>query len=127
MDKILNITARLENKKRKEQIEAFRLKVEAVRMIAQCSTCQLKCAMCGHHVEAGSCCDSTDRDLNLCENCQAEYADFQDMMSGKRIMEVFWHNEAWMNLWSTWLKYQEAIRKFKSTPEFKQLAAKSER
>ena len=49
MEKVLNITARLEKKRQKEQVEAYRDKFEAMQRVLQCSACHFRCAMCGRH------------------------------------------------------------------------------
>ena len=124
MEKILNITNRIEEKKQKEQIKTYRHKIETVQKVIQCSLCHFKCAMCGYHLE------STDQspsqvsslpDLFLCENCRDEFEDFSKMKSEKRGSDIRWHNKEWINLWSAWLDYQHAIRGFKDSGEFKQL------
>lgn len=134
MDNILNITDRLESKKRKEQIEAFRGRVNALQKIVQCSSCRLRCGMCGHHLVPDASCPSASdsdslpshTDLNLCASCRTEFNDFLEMASGKKGAEVFWHNREWMNLWSSWLDYREAIREFRDSPEFRQLNTENE-
>ena len=127
MNKVLNITNRLEDKKRKQQIEAHRHKVETVQKIVQCASCHFRCAMCGYNLDA---IDSSHPPVPspagfyLCEKCRAEFEDFSKMVRGKKGSEVFWHNKEWMNLWSAWLDYQQAIGEFKKSVEFKQITKK---
>jgi hypothetical protein len=129
MVKVLDFTDRLDGKKRKEQIKAYRAKVEAVQTVVQCSSCRLKCAMCGDHMhrEDLACPPaSASRELNLCETCQDEYQDFLEMRSGKSDRKVFWHNKEWMHLWASWLEYQKAMKDFRSSHEFKSLLTEPE-
>ena len=82
MDKVLSITDRLKDKKRKKHEELYRQKAETLQRIVQCSSCQLSCAMCGSHFDMPDVvCPpaSSYPDLNLCECCRAEYNDFLEM------------------------------------------------
>ncbi|MBW2345196.1 MAG: hypothetical protein JRF53_14555 [Deltaproteobacteria bacterium] len=36
--------------------------------------------------------------------------------------QIPWHNKEWKKMWSAWLNYQEAIRKFRNSEKFKQSA-----
>jgi hypothetical protein len=51
MEKVLNITGRIEDKKRQEQITSNRNKFDAVQRLLQCGSCRFKCAMCGRQAE----------------------------------------------------------------------------
>ena len=124
MNNVLNINDRLEEKRQKQQAEVHRHKIEAVQRSIQCSSCHYKCAMCGYHLEtADSSCPSelSPSDLNLCKSCRAEFEDFTKILGGKKDSKVFWHNKEWMYLWSAWLDYIKAIKKFRKSKEFKQL------
>jgi len=129
MDKVLNITDRLKNKKHKENEEVYRQKAETVQRVVQCSSCQLSCAMCGTHLESTeSCCPPATSypNLNLCEYCRAEYNDYLEMSAGNKRSDIFWHNNEWIKLWSAWVEYHKAIKKFRNSKEFKQLTKESE-
>jgi hypothetical protein len=131
MDKILHITDRLESKKKKQQVETYRKRIDALRAIMQCSSCCFKCAMCGHQMGANSACgsapvSSSQPDAHLCESCRIEFNDYIDMVNGKKEAEVFWHNREWLNLWSAWVAYQESIREFRNSPECKRLNTEKE-
>ena len=124
MNNVLNITGRLKEKRQKQQAEVHRHKIETVQRFVQCSSCHYRCAMCGSHVEhTDSSCPSeiSFSDLNLCESCRAEFEDFTKILSGKKGTNVFWHNKEWIKLWSAWLDYIKAIKKFRNSNEFKQV------
>lgn len=124
MEKVVNLTDRLEDKKRKEQVENHRHKSETVQRIVQCASCQFRCAMCGHHVketEAPCVSPSFPEDCNLCQTCRAEYEDFLEISKGKKGSGVFWHNMEWLKLWTAWSDYQKAIGEFRNSDEFRQL------
>ncbi len=125
MNKVLNITSRLEDKKRKHQIEIYRDKIETVQRFVQCSSCHFKCAMCGHHFENTESIyppsSSPSPGFYLCESCRAEFEDFLKITSGKKGSDVFWHNKEWVKLWSSWLDFRQAIGDFKNSAEFEQI------
>ena len=122
--KVLDITQRLQEKCRKQHIEANRDKVETTQRIVQCGLCQIKCAMCGYHARSAD----SPRQLilspfgfSLCEICSAEFEDFLKIKQGKLEADVFWHNTEWLKLWSAWLDFQRTIMDFRNSSEFKQL------
>lgn len=118
MDKILNITERLEHRKRKEQVETYRDKFETVQRIVHCSGCRYKCAMCGRHMEPSepeSAC-RVDTEFNLCDSCRSEYEQFKKMKRDNTADSgLFWHNREWMALWAAWCEYQRAIFRFRKS------------
>jgi len=125
MNKVLNITDRLEDRKRKQQAEVHHHKVETIQRIVQCSLCQFRCAMCGYHLNVtDSSCPtaSSPSDFNLCESCRAEFEDFLEMSREKKGSNVFWHNQEWVKLWSAWLDYYQAMGEFRNSTQFKQLS-----
>ncbi|MBW1901918.1 MAG: hypothetical protein JRJ20_09810 [Deltaproteobacteria bacterium] len=129
MDKVFSITDRLRDKKRKEHEETHRQKAATVQRLVQCSSCQLSCAMCGSHLDApDSSCPpaSSYSNLNLCECCRAEYNDFLGMSNENKSSEIFWHNKEWMKLWSAWIEYHKAIKKFRNSNEFRRLIKESD-
>ena len=127
MKKILNITDRLEDRKRTEQIETYRNKFESVQRLLQCSGCHFKCSMCGHHVERSEATvRSPANDFNLCGNCLAEFEDFLSIShKDNQKEEIFWHTEEWVELWSSWMKFQRALNGFKASINLKQLNHRS--
>ena len=128
MEKVLNITDRLEDKKRKQQLALYRQQVETIQRIVQCASCHLRCAMCGCHLKGAeaSCPVSSSRGFTLCQSCDAEFQDFLKMTKGRRRKDIFWHNQEWLDLWSAWLDYQNALRAFRRSPEFHEITTKSE-
>ena len=125
MSKVLSISDRLDEKRRREQLERHHSKVETVKRAVQCSSCHLKCAMCSIHFEAddSSCCPSisSSQDFNLCETCRSEFEDYLEIADGRKGADIFWHSNKWLKLWSAWVEYQEAIIEFRNSREFRQL------
>jgi hypothetical protein len=124
MNKILNITNKLEDKKRKQQKKIHRGKMETLQRIVQCSSCHFKCAMCGYHLstaDSPNAPSSSPSNFYLCESCRDEFREYMKMTSGKKESDIFWHNREWMKLWSAWFDFQQAIKEFKNSVEFEQL------
>jgi len=125
MEKVLSITARLEDKRRKQQVEAYRDKFEAVQRILQCSSCHFKCAMCGCHTKGAESSSPPPIDSiesTLCESCRSEFEAFQEISTeGRTEPDMFWRNNEWIELWARWLDYQHSINKFRNSFDFKQL------
>ncbi len=129
MEKVLNITDRLKDKKRKKDEEIYRQRAETVKRTIQCSSCHLSCAMCGSHLDApDSCCPNASSypSLNLCEYCRAEYIDFLEMSKRNKGSNIVWHNKEWVNMWSAWSEYHKAIERFRNSNEFKKMIKETE-
>lgn len=123
MDKIVDLEKRLADKKKKEHVAQHRAKIEAVQKVVQCSSCRLRCAVCGFQLpgkgEAGH--SSTFRGLIFCEGCRKEFEDFLSIRKGEKESDIFWHNKEWFNMWSAWLNYRKAMIAFMNSKEFKRV------
>jgi len=129
MNKILDISDRLKDKQRDEQIQSHRQRVETLQRTIHCALCASKCAMCGQHFNAGETyCppETAAAELNLCESCRAEYEAFMARASAREDRRMFWHNQEWVRMWSAWLDYNEAIRDFRRSHEFRRLIQDSD-
>lgn len=121
MDNIVNIEKRLEKKKRKEHLERYRNKIRSLQRSVQCSSCHLRCAMCGFHIEANVASDQKfklSQGFTLCEDCRMEFEDFISFSRDGEMSELFWHNAEWREMWSSWLRYRDALKAFIASPEF---------
>ncbi|MFH1488281.1 MAG: hypothetical protein ABII06_05215 [Pseudomonadota bacterium] len=128
--KIVNLGERIESRKRKRQVDHYRGKIEALKKIIQCSSCHIKCAMCGLHVEFGGTAKETrfpPFGLIFCESCRAEFQDFLSVSRGEKPSGIFWHNQEWKNMWSAWLNYRRAINAFTDSREFRELLEEIDR
>ena len=125
MEKVLSITGRIEDKKRRKQIESNRDKFDAVQRMLQCGSCRFKCAMCGRHAENPTSSDSQEMpysEFTLCESCNAEFEDYMKIAEKKGTPhDIFWHNREWVEMWSSWVKYRRSLSKFRSSFHFEQL------
>lgn len=124
MKKIVDLEERIENKRQKESLKQYRGKIDTIQKIIQCSSCHLKCAMCGVQVEMnGSPQKSHPAHLGLrfCDSCREELDEFLSIARGGKQPTVFWHNKEWKDMWSTWLDYRKAMAAFLQSSEFKLL------
>lgn len=124
MTKLVDITDRLEEKRRGRQVHLHREKLEAIKRIAYCSSCRLRCALCGCTLDGlkeGALPNLASPHLNLCESCRSDFEDFLDTVSRQKSPQLPWHNEQWKKLWSAWLEYQRAVREFRNSSEVKRL------
>jgi hypothetical protein len=125
MEKVLSITARLEDRKRKEQIQEYRDRFEAIQRVVQCSACQYKCAMCNRHIDRSDPSGlplSSPTEFSLCESCRSEFEAFRQASQKKPAeADVFWHNNEWIELWTCWLNYQRSINNFRNSFDFNKM------
>jgi len=124
MKKIVRLEDRIESKKQKERLEHYRGKMETIQKLLQCSSCHLKCAMCGAQIEnpeSGCHAHPGFCGLQFCECCKEEFQEFLSIAKGQREPTLFWHNEEWKVMWSAWLEYRKAMTAFLHSREFKLL------
>ncbi len=123
MDKVLSIEERLQANRRQRELKAGSHKIEAVRKLVQCTSCRMRCAMCGCQVDDDDPRPSRFGELNfqLCASCRADFDDYKAMADGREVPELFWRNEQWADLWASWLEYQRAIKDFINSDGFKEL------
>lgn len=124
MDKIVSLKERIECRRRKEQRKLYFGKVEAIQKLIQCTSCHMRCAMCGLQIReteaSGEVCYPS-MGLAFCESCGSEFEDFLAVSKGNKISDIFWHNKEWAKMWSAWLKYRQAIHAFMDSTEFQLL------
>jgi transcription elongation factor Elf1 len=129
MDKVVDIREKIDRREQGRQLEKYRDQVRAILKVLQCTSCQFKCAMCGHHLsEAPGETERTSGPLGFvfCDGCREEFEAYLDISSGEKEAEVFWHNEAWLEMWSAWVDYQQAIHRFMHSSEFKLLLSETD-
>ena len=123
MDKIVSLTDRIENLEQKRQLKEYRSRIDAVKKITYCSSCRMKCSMCGQYLDISDSCGScsTGHGHIFCKSCSSEFEDFISLSKGAKSNHALWHNEEWKRMWMTWLQYQQALKDFIKSPEFKLL------
>jgi hypothetical protein len=129
MSNVIKIDEKIKEKNRKKQAEDYQERIDAILRTVQCSSCQLKCAMCGYHLDSSGCNCSQDPsfyEFILCEDCRDEFEDYLDLANGRESVKNLWHNREWMDLWASWLKFQRSIKEFRNSAEFRTLVEDNE-
>jgi hypothetical protein len=124
MDKVVNIEERLTSKRLKLQLEKYQGKIGAIQKLIQCSSCHLRCALCGQHLGKTDYSPSTPSvsfGFVFCDDCGEEFEEYLAVSRGEKTPEVSWHNEEWLKMWSAWLDYRRTMNRFVGSPEFKSL------
>lgn len=47
--------------------------------------------------------------------------DYIDALRGNGDASLYWHNDAWMKVWGTWIEHQGAVDSYLKSKEFEQL------
>jgi len=101
-------------------------KILAVQKVFQCTQCSFKCEKCGaqislaHHIKENDS-RSIKVSYRFCESCMEEFNDYIKKIKGKGDSDSYWHNDAWADVWKTWIDYQNAIDRYLKSKEFMQL------
>jgi hypothetical protein len=121
MKKIISLEERIEDKRQKELLEQYRGKIETIQKILQCSSCHMKCAMCGAQIDGPGTGCQVHSGLQFCDCCGEEFQEFLAIKKGQKEPHLFWHNQEWKEMWSTWLDYRRAMSAFLRSAEFRLL------
>jgi hypothetical protein len=124
---IIELEQRRQLSKAEEEEQLREEKVQLLRRILHCSRCSLKCARCGTHVEQDEKRPQSQSPYAFCAGCQEEYDAYLSRRRGDQAGTRYWQNEAWMDVWRTWLRHQRALDKYRSSSEFATLLNEFER
>ncbi|MGD2272161.1 MAG: hypothetical protein PVI06_17295 [Desulfobacterales bacterium] len=126
MADIISINGKLALTKQKKATLIKRRKIQAVQKVFQCTQCAYKCEKCGTQIGNDPAAQKEiPRDIRvpyrLCESCAEEYIDYIERHKGGGDPDCYWHNEAWLALWKSWIDYQGAVDRYLKSKEFTQL------
>jgi hypothetical protein len=126
MAEIIPIDDKLGLAKEKKESLIKERKILAVQKVFQCTHCAFKCEKCGTQIERqNENNNETARDLrvpyNFCDACKAEYIDYIERLQGGGDPDCYWHNDAWIDAWKTWIDYQSSVDRYLKSKEFIQL------
>jgi hypothetical protein len=97
-------------------------KLNAMRKIFECTKCALKCTRCGTQVDISRTSSYSEGvPYRFCMSCEDEFKDYLDKAKATSREGLYWHNHEWMAMWEAWIHYQEAIKRYQNSNEFKQL------
>ena len=123
MDKVINLTDHIENLEQKRQLQEYRSRIDAIKKITHCSSCRMKCSMCGQYLEISNSCNNcgAGHGYIFCNSCSSEFEDFISLSNGTKLNHALWHNEEWKRMWMAWLQYQKTLKDFIQSSEFRLL------
>jgi hypothetical protein len=124
MAHIIPFEERLRLQKEGARTKEKKRRSDSFRMVMQCSACPHKCAKCGSQLGVPqSPIISENLPLKLCQGCWEEYRLFQESISSRTPVEgrEFYHNQAWMGIWKSWLEYQRNLQEYRKSEDFARL------
>ncbi len=126
MGEIISLNSKIQLAKEKKAVIIRRRQIQAIQRIFQCTQCTFKCEKCGtqismdrHDAEGDH--NSPKIPYRFCESCSEEYIDYINRAKGEGDLDCYWHNEAWIKVWKTWIDYQASINRYLKSKEFIQL------
>ena len=126
MADIISIDNKLKLSEGKKADLIRKRKLSAVQKVFQCTHCAFKCEKCGTQISTSDENGRTESQqlripYRFCEGCADEYIDYIERLKGAGDPDHYWHNDAWMSLWKTWIEYQSSIDSYLKSKEFIQL------
>jgi hypothetical protein len=102
-------------------------KLLAVRKIFRCTHCVSKCEKCGVQIRVENRPEVPEFRVpySFCDSCSEEYIEYIET-SRERKMRLYWHNDAWMKVWATWIEHQGAVDSYLKSKEFERVARRIE-
>ena len=122
VEKIVSIKDRIDSREQKRVLKKYHEKIQAIKKVTHCSSCHMKCPMCGKYLESNNPQNKRGKykyHYGFCESCRSEFEDYLLLTEGERTNQVIWHNKEWKRMWSAWLQYQKAITEFINSTEFR--------
>lgn len=123
MDNIISLNEKLKHtEKQRAEIER-KQKIMSVRKAFQCASCAARCERCGSPVgyDHNSVKSDFKMPYSFCDICGQEYLEYIEALKGKGDKENYWHNDAWLRVWSTWIEHKGAIDSYIRSKEFEML------
>jgi hypothetical protein len=124
---IISICARRDRTKEVKEALLDRRKQRAVAHLFQRSCCAVECEKCGLPM-TGACCregcgNKSDHRIpyQFCEDCREEFIDYIERLKGRGDPDCYWRNEAWLEVWSTWINHRAALDRHARSKEFARL------
>jgi hypothetical protein len=71
--------------------------------------------------KTGRKCQNIRVPYSFCDSCSEEYIEYIDTLKGKKDEALYWHNDAWMKVWATWIEHQGAVDSYLKSKEFERL------
>ena len=123
MGNIISLTAKRKYDEEKKEAIARKRKLLAVRKIFRCTHCASKCEKCGVQVSYDNRPEMPTYRIpyTFCDSCAEEYVEYIEALKGNADASLYWHNDAWMKVWGTWIEHQGAVDSYLKSKEFERL------
>ena len=123
MGTIISLDTKLKSTQNKQDAIVRKRKLLAVRKIFQCTHCPSKCEKCGVQITADNRPEVPAFRIpyTFCDTCSKEYWNYIEALKGNGDSTLYWHNDAWMNVWATWIEHQGAVDSYLKSKEFERL------
>jgi hypothetical protein len=122
---IISICDKLAEVQHKQSAERDKRKRLAVQQMFQCSCCGAVCERCGAQTAPGGRCVTPVGGAHIpyrfCPDCAEEFRDYIERLKGRGDPELYWRNEAWLEVWSTWINHRAALDRLFRSKEFARL------
>lgn len=121
MADVISLDEKLQLSKDKKKDLIRKRKISAVQKVLQCTHCAFKCEKCGtqmHLSYDGQRIENPKVPYRFCESCSEEYIDYIERLKGGGDPERYWHNEAWIGTWKSWIDYQSSVDSYLKSKEF---------
>lgn len=123
MGNIISLDTKLKTSREKQDAITRKRKLLAVRKIFRCTHCASKCEKCGVQVTADNraAMPAFRVPYLFCDSCAEEYVEYIETLKGNGDSSQYWHNDAWMKVWATWIEHQGAVDSYLKSKEFERL------
>lgn len=127
MADIISICDRRDRTQQEKEALHNRRKQRAVEHLFRRSCCAVECEKCGLPVAdacSGECCDNQSGHripYKFCADCREEFIDYIAHLKGQGDPDCYWRNEAWLEVWSTWINHRAALDRHARSKEFARL------
>ena len=124
---IISICDKLDRAKFEKDARLDRRKQRAIKHLFQRSCCAVDCEKCGLPVrkacvqEDGGNTQNHRVPYQFCEDCTEEFIDYIERLKGRGNPDCYWRNEAWLEVWSTWINHRAALDRHARSKEFARL------
>lgn len=127
MADIISICDHRDRSKQVKDAQLDKRKQRAVDHIFRRSCCAVECERCGLPITGtctqGCCGQPSDHRIpyKFCEDCREEFIDYIERLKGRGDPDCYWRNEAWLEIWSTWINHRAALDRHARSKEFARL------
>ncbi|MGD9331539.1 MAG: hypothetical protein PVJ53_09525 [Desulfobacterales bacterium] len=127
MADVISICDKLDRAKLEKDATLDRRKQRAIKHLFQRSCCALDCEKCGLPIGRACAKEGCPKvhdhrvPYQFCDDCTEEFIDYIERLKGRGDPDCYWRNEAWLEVWSTWINHRAALDRHARSSEFARL------